>query len=199
MGSRSAALSFFNHIREPAAAMAAKTRLTNSVQRHDAYDVNRPAEEKPDRASRSGDAPVDTECLPPLDRIGEGRREQGQYRRGEQRPECALDGPGRNQHGEVERGTTERRRQRKADQSDEERTFSPDDVADASAQEQEAAEREGVARHHPLAVGVGEVEVVLRGGERNVDDRVVEDDHQLGHAQDGENPPPTGVIRVAVG
>ena len=76
--------------------------------------------------------------------------------------------------------------------------FRPDDVADAAAEEQEAAEGEGVTRDHPLAVGVGEVEVMLRGGQRNVDDRVVEDHHQLGHAQDRQDPPSTGMIRIAI-
>ena len=43
---------------------------------------------------------------------------------------------------------------------------------------------------------VGEAEVLLGGGERDVDDRHVEHDQQLGDADDGEDQPPAVVMGI---
>ena len=59
------------------------------------------AEQQSERPSRSGDSTIDPEGLPPLLRIDEGGGQEGQYGRGEQGPESALDGPGYDQHHEV--------------------------------------------------------------------------------------------------
>ena len=57
-----------------------------------------------------------------------------------------------------------------------------------AAEQQQAAERERVGGDDPLAVAVGEVQRLLRGRQRDVHDRRVEDDHQLRDAEDGEDP-----------
>ena len=63
------------------------------------------AEEESERAACAGDGAVDPEGLPTLLRISEGGGQEGQHRGGEQGPERALDGPGDDEHGEVDRGT----------------------------------------------------------------------------------------------
>src|SRR5262245_8399303 len=56
---------------------------------------------------------------------------------------------------------------------------SPAHVARAAAEQQEAAEGERVAADHPLEVLRREVEVFLDLGECHVDDRDVQNDHQV--------------------
>ena len=65
----------------------------------------------------------------------------------------------------------------------------PQQVAGPAAQQQEAAEREGVAAHDPLEVLGREAEVGLDRGQGHVHDRDVEDHHQVGDAQDREGLP----------
>ena len=62
-------------------------------------------------------------------------------------------------------------------------------VGGAAAEQEEPAEHEGVGADHPLEVALGEAEVDLDGGERDVHDRDVEDDHELDHAQEREGQP----------
>ena len=68
----------------------------------------------------------------------------------------------------------------------------PIEVGEAAAEQQQAAEGERVGGDDPLAVAVGEAEVGLGGGQRDVHDRRVEHDHQLGEGDDGERPPAAG-------
>ena len=76
-----------------------------------------------------------------------------------------------------------------ADQSDDEGPLASDHVADTATEEEQAAEGQGVGGDDPLAIGVGEVQIVLSRGEGDVDDGAVENDHQLGDPQHGEDPP----------
>jgi hypothetical protein len=65
----------------------------------------------------------------------------------------------------------------------------PGVVGDPTAQQQQRAEGQCVGRDHPLSVGVADVEVCLGRRQRDVHDRGVEDDHQLGRRQDDQRPP----------
>jgi hypothetical protein len=76
-----------------------------------------------------------------------------------------------------------------ADQADDEDALAADEVGDASAEQQQAAEGQGVGRDDPLAVGVADVEVALRRGQGDVHDRGVEHDHQLGDRDHAEGEP----------
>ena len=67
------------------------------------------------------------------------------------------------------------------------------------AGEQQAREHERVRVDHPLQLAVGGVEVAHDRGDRDVEDRVVEHDHEQAEAEDGEDPPPPlvgAVLRV---
>ena len=62
-----------------------------------------------------------------------------------------------------------------------------EEVGEAPAEQQEAAEREAVADDHPLQIGLAGAEVGLDRRQRDVHDRQVEDDHELGPAHQRED------------
>jgi hypothetical protein len=62
-------------------------------------------------------------------------------------------------------------------------------IRGAAAQHQETAEDQRVGVDDPLQVVGGEVQAALDRGQRDVHDRVVEHDHELGHARDHEDQP----------
>src|SRR5205807_1335317 len=62
-------------------------------------------------------------------------------------------------------------------------------VSRAAAEQQEAAERDHVRVDHPGKVRLGEVEPLADAGQGDVDDRRVEDDDELGHAEQDEGGP----------
>ena len=69
--------------------------------------------------------------------------------------------------------------QAEADQEDPPPT---EQVGQASAEQEQAAEGQGVGGHHPLEADRAEVQVVLDGGQGDVHDRDVEHHHELGQA-----------------
>src|SRR6185312_4323253 len=70
-------------------------------------------------------------------------------------------------------------------------------VGGASAEQQEAAEEQRVGVHHPGERRVGEAEVGLDGGQRDVHDRRVEHDHELAEADDDQREPGIEVRVIA--
>jgi len=56
-------------------------------------------------------------------------------------------------------------------------------------EQHQAAKRQRIRRHDPLAVGVGEVQRLLRRGQRDVHDRAVQHHHQLSESNQYENQP----------
>ena len=112
------------------------------------------------------------------------------------RGEHALEGAGADEQPEALRGAAERGCTGEADQARDERPFAAEQVGDPAAEQQQAAERERVGGDDPLALVVGEPELLLGGGERDVDDRHVEHDQQLGDADDDEDHPAAVVMGV---
>ena len=150
------------------------------------------AEQQPDRGAGAGDRAVDAERLAALGRVGERGREQRQRRGGEQGAEGSLERPGADEDLEAARGAGERRGAGEPEQADDEGALAAEDVADPPPEQEQAAEGERVGGDHPLAAVVGEAEVGLGRRQGDVDDRRVEDDHQLRQAEDGEDPPAAG-------
>ena len=72
-------------------------------------------------------------------------------------------------------------------EADQEDAPAPEQVGQPAAEQEQAAEGQGVGGHHPLEAGGAEVEVVLDGGQGDVHDRHVEDDHELGQADHDED------------
>ncbi len=182
----------------PRKAMNAKIRLTYRHQRQSRYSVRMPAEQQADGAAPARDGAIDAERLGALLGVGERRRQQRQRGRGEHRAEHALKGACADQYLEAGRRAADRRGDREADQADQERLLAADQVREPSAEQQQRTERERVRRHDPLAVAVGEAEVLLRGGQGDVHDGGVQDDHQLSERDHSQHPPAVGgAARVA--
>ena len=155
----------------------------------------RSAEQQADGAAHTGDGGVDAERLVAFSGIGERRRQQRQRGGREHGSERALQRPSADEHAEALRGAADGRRAGEAQQPGDERPFAAEQVGDAPAEQQQAAEREGVGGDHPLAVVVGEVELLLGRWERDVHDRHVEHHQQLGDADDGEDQPAPVAVR----
>ena len=152
-----------------------------------------PAEHQADRAAGAHDRAVDAERLAALLRIAERRGQDRQGRRREKRAERALEGPRRDQHAEAGGRAAGGRRGGEAECADQERDLAADQVAEPSAEKEQAAERERVGGHHPLPVHGGEAQRPLRGRQRDIDDRGVQHDHELGEADGAQDQPPAAV------
>ena len=76
----------------------------------------------------------------------------------------------------------------KIDQADHEDLAAAVEVTEAATEQQQAAEGERVAGDDPAQVGVGDVEVGLDVGERDVHDRAVEHHHELRDGDEHERP-----------
>ena len=79
------------------------------------------------------------------------------------------------------------------DQADHQRALAAEAVADAAHGEQQAGEDERVAVDDPLQLAGGGVEVAQQVGDGDVEDRVVERDHQ--QARRTARPAPTSAVR----
>ena len=157
------------------------------------------AEQQPDRGTTSGDRAEDPERLGSVRGSLEGHGQQAQRRRGEQRAERALQRSGGDEHPERLRQSADRRGDGEPAQTRDQRPLATEQVAELAAQEQEAPEGEGVGGDDPLAVVGREVKGLLCRRQRDVNDRRVEHDHQLRHAQEGENGPAAGLCVVGGG
>ena len=111
------------------------------------------AEDEADGGAAAGDAAVDAEGAGPLLGLGEGDREQREGGGGHDGGEGALQGPGAEEHGRVLGQPAEGRGAGEAEQADDEHPLAPEVVGDAAAEQQQAAEGQGVGGQHPLAVG----------------------------------------------
>ena len=89
-------------------------------------------------------------------------------------------------------GAAGQRGEPEQEQRQDEHAALPEVVGGATAEHQEARERDRVGVDDPLQFGRGEAEAQLDRGQRDVDDAQVEDHHELGHAADGQEPRRTG-------
>ncbi len=152
------------------------------------------AQDQADRRTATGDGSEDAERLRALLRIGERHRDQRQRRRCEQCAEGALESAGREEHLLVLCEAAEGGGAGEPEQADDERPLPAVVVSDPAAEQQQPAEGQRVGGEHPLPVGVGDAQVGLRRRKRDVHDRRVEDDHQLGDRDHGQGEPALGVV-----
>ena len=87
----------------------------------------------------------------------------------------------------------EQRRGGEDGEAGEEHALAPGEVAEPAGQQQQAAEGDEERVDDPGEIGLAEVEVVLDRGQRDVHDRHVEHDHQLGEADDEQRRPAAAV------
>src|SRR5829696_3737088 len=83
--------------------------------------------------------------------------------------------------------------------AEQEDPLAPEEVAEAACEEEQAPEGDQVAVDHPGQARLAEVQVGLDRGKGDVDDRRVEDDHQLPQADDEEGDPPLPVAAGLIG
>ena len=144
------------------------------------------AEQHAGRAARAGDGAPDAERLVALGALGEGRGDDRERGGGDQRGAEALHGARRDQHDVALGEPAGERREREQPHAVDEHAPPAEQVGQAAAEQQEAAEEERVGVHDPGQVVLGEVEGAPDRGQGHVHDRGVEHDHELGHGEQGE-------------
>ena len=186
--------------RPPITAGIANARLTYMVQRQSRYSVRKPPSSRPTAAPAAGDRAVNAERLAALGGVGErgrsaataprgraGRRTRPEARgRRRRRRSCRRAPPIAEAPAKPSRPTTNVRLRPKRSPI---RPPSSSRLPKASA----------YAVIDPLTAVVGEAEVGLGRRQRDVHDRRVEDDHQLGEAEHREDQPAAGVVGVGLG
>jgi hypothetical protein len=119
----------------------------------------------------------------------EGRHDDRERGRREERRTEALSCAGREQGG---RGSRRRRCERRRAEDPEARQEHPpaaEQVGRAAAEEQQASEDQRVARDRPADVGAADPKISREARQRDVHRRDVEDHHQLGDQQDEQQDP----------
>ncbi len=161
--------------------------------------------EQPDRAAPGGDERVQAHRLRLLGFLGELRDDDREdHRRGHRAADPLHEATG-DQHRLAVRDAAEHRGGSEQDQPGEEDFLAADQIAHPSSEQQEAAEGDQIRVDHPREVALGEVQVVLDRGQRDVDDRRVEHHHQLAEAQHSQCDPaaalaaPCGLRRARAG
>jgi hypothetical protein len=130
-------------------------------------------------AATRGRAP-DAECAVALGALGERGHQDRQRCGREQRTAQALERAEADQRALGPRNSAQEGADREQGQADHEQAPAAEDVRQPPAQEQGAAEQDRVRADDPLQVVLGEVEVALDRRQRDVHDRDVEHDHELG-------------------
>ena len=153
---------------------------------------DRSAEDQPDRAPSDRDRRPHPERLGPVGPLLEGRRDDRERGRRDERGAEPLERTRADQHPGARREAVEQRCRREHDEPEQEEALAPEQVAHAPAEQQETAEDEGVGVDDPLEVRLRQPEVFLDRRQRDVHDRAVEDDHELREADDDEHQPPVG-------
>ena len=121
--------------------------------------------------------------------LGEGRLQDGQAARGQQRPADALQGARRDQHPHVRGQAAEQRGEGEPHGADHEHPAPPVAVAERPAEQQQAGQRQRVGVHHPLQAGHPGVEVPPDGRDRDADHGRVQGGHARAEHGGGHHPP----------
>ena len=147
------------------------------------------AEQHAGGAAAREDEAEDAHRLRPLRRLDEQGHDQRQRDCRDDRAADPLHGAGGDELALRARKAAGERREREDRDPDQEQPTVSEEVAEAPAEEEEAAEREQVGVDHPRERLLREAEVVADRRERDVHDRPVEDDHQVPEAEDEECEP----------
>jgi len=150
--------------------------------------------DRADGDGEAGDCRPDADRAGPLQLVGERGREQCQRRGVDERCTRAHGGPAGH---ELPGGLRERGPQRgdgEQGQPQLEHLASTEPVAEVPAEQQQAGEDERVGVDDPLQVARRRSQAAADGGQRHVDDRVVDADDQHRQAEDHEDPPPPVVF-----
>jgi hypothetical protein len=128
----------------------------------------------------------------PRSRPWVGGREQRQRRGEHDRAADALDPARQRQERRIARDAAQQRAEREDDDAGGEHDPPPDAVGDHARREQESGERQRVRVDHPLQIGQAGAERSLDVGERDDNDRDVEQEHEDAERHGCERPPLAG-------
>ncbi len=130
-------------------------------------------------------------CGPGRERGGDDRQRARRHQRAAETLRRARG----DERSAVGREAAGERREREHAQRQHEHPALAEVVGGAAAEHQEAGERDRVGVDDPLQFGRREAEARLDRGQRDVDDAQVEDDHELRHAADDQQPRPNAIPR----
>ena len=150
------------------------------------------AEQHADGAADAGDRTPHGERDVPVAPLAEGGDDDRERCRREQRAAQALQRPRDDQRAFRPGEPGKQRAEREHRDACHEQPPASEQVGQATAQQQHAAEQDRVGGDHPLQALLREMKVVLDRRQGDVHDRDVEDDHELrgnGHRQDKPAPP----------
>ena len=142
------------------------------------------AEQRARRRAEAADGAPRGQAAVALAAFGERGGDDRQRRRRQHGAAEALDGARGDQQIARVRERACERGQREHRGADEEHAPAAEQVGRAAAEHQEAGERQRVGVDHPLQAGGREMQPGAHRRQRDVDDRDVEDDHELREADD---------------
>jgi hypothetical protein len=119
--------------------------------------------------------------------------EQAEALRDHERAEGALQRPEGDEHADGRRGGAGGREQGEPGRADEEQPAAAEDVPESRAGDQQHGKGQGVAGAQPLDGAGPAAEVAVDGGGGDVDDRGVEQVHDIGGQHDGRHDPAQAV------
>ena len=140
------------------------------------------------RAAARGGA-VDPERTVALVTLGERRHQERERSRREQRASQPLQRAEAHERARRPREAAEQRARREEGETRDEHAPAAEQVGEPAAEQQRAAEENGVRGDHPLDPRFREAEVRLDRREGDVDDCHVEDDHELSGDDESECAP----------
>ena len=180
-----------------AGARAAATRPTGTLTRNTARQLVN-CTSTPPRTWPATKPTEETAPYRPMARVrsrafGEAGGDERQRGRGDDGGARALHDARRDQQHRVLGQPAGQAGQRERDQARDEHAPPAEQVRGPAAEDQQAAERDGVARHDPLHRIGGHVQLALDRGQRDVHDAEIEDDHERGDQDQGK------LQRLAVG
>ena len=151
------------------------------------------AGEQADRAAGRGDEAVDPDRLRLLLRLREHRHDHPEDHGRGQRAADALREAGADQHRLALGEPAQQRGDREDGQADHEDPPAPDEVAEPTGEQEQAAEADQIGVDDPGEARLREAEIALDRRQRDVDDRHIEDDHEHSDAQHDERRPAAAV------
>ncbi len=172
--------------------------LTMKIDPHQKWSSRTPPTTGPSATPSPAVAGPDADRQRALAGVGEDGDQQRERRGHDERGARAHHRAGRDQPvdaarvGGRERGDAEHR------EPAQQRAAAPVAVPERAGQEQQPREHERVGVDHPLQLGHVRVEVTHERGERDVDDRVVDDDREQARAQHAQRRPAVAGVHDAL-
>ena len=163
--------------------------LTKKTHSHPTYSVSTPPSSTPTAPPAPETAPHTASALLRSVALGEGRGEDRECRGRDHRGAEALNRACADQEAAGRCKAAGQRCDREDAEARHEHPATAEQVGTPAAQQQEPAERQRVGARDPLQARVGEVQIDFDRRQRDVDDRDVDDEHELRRAEQDQRDP----------